>query len=121
MATKVAASPRSKSSQRTVPIASPVLHFAAAAHFVAERYADGVACEEQALRERPNVPYALRYLAACYIGLGQLDKARATISKVLVTQPNSSIKRDAYGYAVFDRANDQERYTTALRAAGLPE
>ena len=31
----------------------------------------------------------------------EMDKARATISKVLVIQPNSSIKRDAYGYAAF--------------------
>ena len=94
---------------------------AAVAHFVAESYADGVAWEEQVLREHPNVPSAFRYLAACYVGLGQLDKARATISKVLVIQPNSSIKRDAYGYAAHTCASDQERYVAALRVAGLPE
>ena len=103
------------------PFNAIFLHFAAAAHFVAERYSDGVVCEEQALRERPNVPYALRYLAACYVHLGEINKARAAISKVLVAQPNSSIKRDAYGYAAFNRASDQERYVTALRLAGLPE
>jgi adenylate cyclase len=94
---------------------------AAVAHFVAESYADGVAWEEQVLREHPNFAPAHRYLAACYVGLGQLDKARATISKLLVLQPNSSIKRDAYGYAAHTCARDQERYAAALRQAGLPE
>jgi adenylate cyclase len=96
-------------------------HHAAVAHFVAESYADGVAWEEQVLREHPNFPSALRYLAACYAGLGPVDKARATISKVLVIQPNSSIKRDAHGYASHTCASDQERYVAALRKAGLPE
>jgi tetratricopeptide (TPR) repeat protein len=103
------------------PFNAVFLHYAAVAHFGAERYTDGVACEERALRERPNIPFALRYLAACYVYLGQLDKARTTISRVLAIQPNSSIKRDAYGYAAFARATDQERYVAALRQAGLPE
>lgn len=103
------------------PFKAIFLHHAAAAHFVAERYADGVACEEQALRDRPTAPYALRTQAACYVGLGQLDKARANISRVLVLQPNSSIKLDIYGYAAFARASDLERYVAALRRAGLPE
>ena len=103
------------------PFNAAFLHYAAVAHFVAERYAEGVACEEQALRERPNAPWALRYLAACYVHLGEIDKARATISRVLAIQPNSSIKRDAYGYAAHTCASDQERYVAALRKAGLPE
>ena len=59
------------------------LHFAGIAYFAAERYAEGVAYEEQALRERPNVSPALRCLAACHVGLGQIDKARSAIAEVL--------------------------------------
>ena len=103
------------------PLNVTFLHFAGVAHFAAERYAEGVACEEQVLRERRNVPYALRMLAACYVGLGQLDKARATISELLRLNPESSIIRDAYGYLVYSRASDQERWVAALRKAGLPE
>ncbi len=103
------------------PFNAIYLHFAAVAHFAAERYAEGVACEEKLLRERRNVPFALRYLAACYVGLEQLDKARAAISALLRLTPESSINRDAYGYAVHTRASDQERYVAALRKAGLPE
>jgi Flp pilus assembly protein TadD len=103
------------------PFNSVYRHFAAVAHFVAERYAEGITCEEQVLRERPNFPGALRCLAACYVGLGQLDNARSTISEVLRVQPNSSIKRDAYGYVAFARASDLERFVSAVRRAGLPE
>ena len=73
------------------------LHFAGIAYFAAERYAEGVAYEEQALRERPNVSPALRRLAACHIGLGQIDKARNAIAEVLRLVPESSVKRTPMG------------------------
>jgi class 3 adenylate cyclase len=82
--------------------------------------AAGVACEEQALRERPNVFTALRFLAACHVRLGQMEKARSAIAEVLGLVPNSSIKSDAYGQVAYTRASDRE-YAAALRKAGLPE
>jgi Flp pilus assembly protein TadD len=97
------------------------LHFAAIAHFAAERYADGIACEEQALRERPNLSPALRFLAACYMCLDEKEKARRAIAKVLKLAPESSIKRDVYGHVAYARESDRERYAQALREAGLPE
>jgi TolB-like protein/tetratricopeptide (TPR) repeat protein len=97
------------------------LHYAAIAYFAAERYAEGAACEEQALRERPNFSAALRFLAACQVNLGQLDKARNAIAEVLRLVPESSIKRDVYGQVAYARASDRERYAAALRNAGLPE
>ena len=97
------------------------LHFAAVAYFAAERYAEGVACEERALRQRPNVSPALRCRAACHVGLGQIDQARADIAEVLRLAPESSIKRDVYGQVAYARASDRERYAAALRKAGLPE
>jgi hypothetical protein len=60
-------------------------------------------------------------LAACLVGLGQVDDARDLILEVLKLDPGTSIKRDAYGYAVFARVADQERYVAALLKAGLPE
>ena len=97
------------------------LHFAAIAYLAAERYAEGVACEALSLRERPNAPPALRFLAACHVGLGQMDEARDAIAKVLQLVPESSIKRDVYGQVAYARASDRERYAEALRKAGLPE
>jgi hypothetical protein len=60
-------------------------------------------------------------LAACLVGLGRVDEARAIILEILELDPGNSIKRDAYGYCVFAPAADQERYVAALRKAGLPE
>jgi adenylate cyclase len=96
-------------------------HFAATAHFAIEDYAKGADCERRALRERSALLPARRMLAACLVCLGQVDDARAIISEVLKLDPGNSIKRDAYGYAVFARVADQERYVAALRKAGLPE
>ncbi len=97
------------------------LFFAAAAYYTAERYTDAIGYLQKVLRERPNYFPARRHLAACYVGLGQIDEARRNISGVLRLQPNSSVKRDAYGYVMFGRSADQERYAAALRKAGLPE
>lgn len=97
------------------------LHFAGVAYFAAERYAEGVASEEQALRERPNFAPALRCLAACHVGLGQMEKARDAIEDVLRLAPESSIKRDAYGQVAYIRETDRERFAAALHKAGLPE
>jgi adenylate cyclase len=101
-----------------VPVFS---HFAATAHFAIEDYAKGADCERRALRQRPALLPSRRVLAACLVGLGQVDDARATISELLKLDPRNSIRRDAYGYAVFARVADQERYVAALRKAGLPE
>jgi TolB-like protein/Flp pilus assembly protein TadD len=97
------------------------LHFAAIAHFAAGNYAEGIACEERALRERPKAPPALRFLAACHAELGQMDEARRAIVDVLRLAPQSSIKRDVYGQVAYARETDRERYAAALRKAGLPE
>jgi adenylate cyclase len=97
------------------------LHFAPVAYFAAERYAEGVTAEEQALRVRPNVSPALRVLAACHVGLGQMDQAKEAVAEVLRLVPESSIKRDVYGQVAYARESDRERYAAALRKAGLPE
>jgi tetratricopeptide (TPR) repeat protein len=96
------------------------LHFAGVAYFAAERYAKGVTAEEQALLVRPNVSPALRVLAACHVGLGQMDQAKGAVAEVLRLVPESSIKRDVYGQVAYARESDRERYAAALRKAGLP-
>jgi adenylate cyclase len=103
------------------PFNALLLHSAAVAHFAAERYAEGIACERKALRERPNFAAPRRFLAACLVNLGELEEAHAVIAELLLVQPNSSIKGDAYGYGVFAQSSVQERYVEALRKAGLPE
>ena len=93
---------------------------AGTAHFVAQRYAEGVACERKALQERPRLVAALRMLAACYTGLDRLNEAQAAISEVLSFEPGSSMKKLSERPG-FTRSGDQERFIGALRKAGLPE
>jgi tetratricopeptide (TPR) repeat protein len=97
------------------------LLFAAVAHYTAERYAAAVGGAQKVMRERPNFFPARRLLAAAHVGLGEVDRARGVISELLRLQPNSSIKRDAYGYVAYARRCDLERFVAALKAAGLPE
>ena len=56
-----------------------------------------------------------------YSDLISLEEARTAVTELLLLQPNSSIKRDAYGYVVFAQSSIQERYVGALRKGGLPE
>ena len=103
------------------PFAPLFSHFAAMAHFASGDYANGVERERIALRARPALLPARRLLAACLVGLGQVDHARVVIADALKADPGMSIGKDAFGYAVFGRQADQERYVAALRQAGLPE
>ncbi|WP_428687356.1 tetratricopeptide repeat protein [Roseibium sp.] len=97
------------------------LHFAGLAYFAAGRYAEAVAAEERALRERPNFATAMRCLAACHAALGQIDKAQAAIAEALRLAPGSTVQRDAYGQVSYAQAEDRKRYAEALQKAGLPE
>ncbi|WP_428670660.1 tetratricopeptide repeat protein [Roseibium sp.] len=97
------------------------LHFAGLAYFAAGRYAEAVAAEERALRERPNFATAMRCLAACHAALGQIDKAQAAIAEALRLAPGSTVQRDAYGQVAYAQAEDRKRYAEALQKAGLPE
>ena len=92
------------------------------AMFNAERYEDGVAYAAKA-REQPNGELVIwPYLneAICYAQLGRLDLARAAIEAARQIKPDLSV-------AFFEMALPwqvpelKERFTDALRKAGLPE
>ena len=68
-------------------------HYAGIAYFSAERYAEGTAREEQTLRERPNVPTAMRFLVACKAGVGRIGDAHAVIAELLNLALESSERR----------------------------
>ncbi len=97
------------------------LHFAAIGHFAAGRHANGIDCEKRALRERPEFAPAMRFLAACHVGLGEIDEAKRIVEQVLKIAPESNVRRDAFGQVAYAREEDRERYAAALREAGLPE
>jgi len=53
-----------------------------AADFLIRRFTEAVPELLLAIEETPNFPTPYRYLAACYAHMGEIDKARETISRL---------------------------------------
>ncbi len=89
------------------------------AHFVAGRPEEAVPYYEQFLTVLPDFSYALLYLAACQVELGQLDAACETVAKIRTSSPDMTA---SYVRKLL-RARDPalvERLLGALETAGLP-
>ena len=89
-------------------------------YMVAGRFDEAVRWTARALRDRPAFGPALRFHAASLVGLGRLDEARDTVTRLLQLEPAltaSDLRRRA---PVFD-AKLMDDFVNALRKAGLPE
>jgi adenylate cyclase len=90
------------------------------AHFVAGRTKEAVSCYEQLLMVLPHFSWALLYLTACHVELGQLEAAQQDVAKILAESPSMT-----QGYVKkLLHARELElvdRILRSLRAAGLPE
>jgi TolB-like protein len=90
------------------------------ARFAAGRPEEAVPFYEQFLTVLPDFSYALLYLAACQVELGQLDAARETVTKIRASSPDMTVRY----VGKLLRARDPalvERLLGALEAAGLPD
>ncbi len=90
------------------------------AHFVAGRTKEAVSCYEQFLTVLPHFSWALLYLTACHVELGQLEAARQDVAKIHAESPfmvQSYVKKllHARDPVVVDRL------LGSLQKAGLPE
>jgi TolB-like protein/Flp pilus assembly protein TadD len=89
-------------------------------HLVAGRFDEGVKWTSRALRERPAFGPALRFHAACLVGLGRLDEARDTVARLLQLEPGLTASNLRQRAPIFD-AKLMDAFVNALRKAGLPE
>jgi TolB-like protein len=89
------------------------------AHFFAGRNDQASAWAEKALR-RADWLTALRIGAACHAVAGRVDQARKLVARMLELDPRLRIS-DLQGLPPLRRAEDFERWSEALRKAGLPE
>lgn len=91
--------------------------------FGAKQYAEGVKWASRALNDRPKFVQAHSTLAACLVGVGEIDKAKATFEALQkVASPEFLRIRLEEGSSTFARPEDRIRLWTFLRiAAGLED
>ncbi|SEE71216.1 adenylate cyclase [Rhizobiales bacterium GAS191] len=90
------------------------------AHLMAGRFAEALEWTRRALRERPTFGPALRFHAVSLAGLGQLDAARETVSRLLQLEPNLTISVLRERVPISD-PRLMASFLEGLRKAGLPE
>ena len=96
------------------------MHLAIAeAHFFAGRYAEAVRIAEAASRSQPDRFAKLALIAASYSHLGEVEKARPLVSRLLELEPWLNLRNLRHRFPIrFDA--DFRRWADGLEAAGLP-
>ena len=90
------------------------------AYLMAGRFDEAIRWTSRALRERPSFAPALRFHAACLVGLGRVDEARDTVAHLLLLEPELTISALRRRAPIFD-PKLMNAYLDCLRGAGLPE
>jgi TolB-like protein len=91
------------------------------ASFGAKQYVEGIGWASRALNDMPRLLYAHLHLATCYIGTGEIDKARAAFAAGQRLGPEYFRTR-LEGTSSLSRPEDRTRQRTFLRiAAGLED
>ena len=89
--------------------------------FAAGRYAEGIDWNLRAVSAAPDKPVPRAYLAACFVGAGEIDKAKAAFAIGQQRAPGF-FKARLEGSAALARRKDRNRFQTFLRiAAGLED
>ncbi|MGH6927493.1 MAG: tetratricopeptide repeat protein, partial [Dongiaceae bacterium] len=92
----------------------------ALAHFVAEGYQDAITWAEKARLERPDLPWALRVLAASHAHLGHDDRAQAAVRALLSQCPHLALP-ETMSTVPFREDGVRGRFADGLRKAGIPD
>jgi tetratricopeptide (TPR) repeat protein len=90
------------------------------AHFCNDRYAESADAARRAIQSNPLFIPAHAMLAACYVGLGQLDEAHKIVQHVLEVEPEIHF-RVSLGIVAAGQPADAEKVASALLEVGLPE
>jgi TolB-like protein/Flp pilus assembly protein TadD len=90
--------------------------------FIAKRYADCIDWASRALRERPQMIQAHTHVVLGFIGVGEVDKAKAMFETLQKVASAEFLRSRLEGAWPFGQAEDRKRATTFLRiAAGLED
>ncbi|HXV24633.1 MAG TPA: adenylate/guanylate cyclase domain-containing protein [Alphaproteobacteria bacterium] len=99
------------------PFWMAALSFAALAE---SRYEEVIDLTTTMLREKPDLPTALRHRAAALALLGREAEARAVIDRLLNVAPDTTISQVRRVFSIRD-PEIERRWLEGLRRAGLPE
>jgi tetratricopeptide (TPR) repeat protein len=96
-------------------------HLLGWASLAAKQYAEGIGWELRALNEKPGMLQPRTVLANCYVGLNEINKARAAFGVLQDLSPEY-VKTRLQGTWWFGRPEDSKRAATFFRiAAGLED
>jgi adenylate cyclase len=95
-------------------------HCISLGHFGAGRYEESVEWEQRALQRSPDYWISLDTLASSYAHLGQMEKARSTLEKMLRNNPEYSEDGFKMIFSIAD-ADYVERWLGGIRKAGWKE
>ena len=99
------------------PFWMAALSFAALAE---GRYEEAIDLTTKMLREKPDLPTALRHRAAALALLGREAEARTVIDRILHVAPDTTVSQVRRVFSIRDPKIEQ-RWLEGLRRAGLPE
>jgi TolB-like protein/class 3 adenylate cyclase/Flp pilus assembly protein TadD len=90
--------------------------------FGAKQYGEGVKWASRALNDRPKFVQAHSTLTVCLVGVGEIDKAKATFKALQKVASEEWVRSKLEGEWFLARQEDRKRATTFLRiAAGLAD
>ena len=90
------------------------------AHYAAYRYRDALAFADMALREKPNLMFALCVKAASAALGGEIDRARMSMAGLRQLYPSLRLSTLRESFPT-KRDDDFARWREGLQAAGLPD
>ncbi len=99
------------------PFWMAALSFAALAE---GRYEEAIDLTTTMLREKPDLPTALRHRAAAFALLGRETEARAVINRLLHVAPDTTVSQVRRVFSIRE-PEIERRWLEGLRRAGLPE
>ncbi len=89
-------------------------------YLMAGCFDEAIKWTSRALMERPSFAPALRFHAACLVGLGRVDEAHDTMAHLLQLEPELTISALRRRAPIFD-PKLMNAYLARLRNAGLPD
>lgn len=89
-------------------------------HFIAGRFDEAIAWNEKALAQNPRSAVALRVLAASLASMGEINRANEAIQELLKIEPDLTISSLLMRMRM-QHQDVWEKFSAALRLAGLPE